>query len=88
MLYPMICFYFSYTIARGTIGVNEIPTFDGLDISDPISYLNNIDISSLDIKDDKYFIYHNYSPNSECDRMYFQNDNALRIDAIRLQIEV
>lgn len=79
--------YFSYAIARGTIGVNEIPTFDGLDISDPISYLNNIDISSLNIKDDKYFIYHNYSPNSECDRMYFQNDNALRIDAIRLQIE-
>ena len=79
--------YFSYAIARGTIGVNKIPTFDGLDISDPISYLNNIDISSLDIKDDKYFIYHNYSPNSESDRMYFQNDNALRIDAIRLQIE-
>ena len=56
-------------IARGTIGVNEIPTFDGLDISDPISYLNNIDISSLDIEDDKYFIYHNYSPNSKYNKI-------------------
>lgn len=79
--------YFSYVIARGTIGINKIPSFDGLDISEPISYLNNIDISSLNKNDDKYFIYHNYSPNAECDRMYFQNDNALRIDAIRLQIE-
>lgn len=79
--------YFSYAIARGTIGINQIPSFNGLNISDPITYLNNIDISSYSRDNDKYFIYHNYSPNPECERMYFQNDNALRIDVIRLQIE-
>ena len=79
--------YFSYVISRGTIGVNKIPTFDCLDISDPITYLNNLDISCLDPEDDRLFIFHNYSPNKKCDRMYFQNENALRIDAIRLKIE-
>ena len=79
--------YFSYAIARGTVGVNKIPSFKGLGMSNPLSYLNNLDISFLDTEERKYFIYHNYSPNLESNRMYFQNDNALRIDAIRLQIE-
>ena len=33
------------------------------------------------------FIYNNYSPNENCDRMYFQNENAIKIDLIRMQIE-
>lgn len=79
--------YFSYALARGTIGINSRPSFDSLGISNPIQYLNNIDISTIDRESDRLFIYHNYSPTAESKRMYFQNDNALRIDAIRIQIE-
>lgn len=79
--------YFSYALARGTIGINSRPSFDSLGISNPIQYLNNIDISTIDRESDRLFIYHNYSPTAENKRMYFQNDNALRIDAIRIQIK-
>jgi adenine-specific DNA-methyltransferase len=47
-------------------------------------YLNNLPEPS-----DKSacFIYNNYSPNENCDRMYFQPDNALKIDSIRIELE-
>lgn len=33
------------------------------------------------------YIYQNYSPNEHCERMYFRNANAIKIDIIRQQIE-
>lgn len=75
--------YFSYAISRGTVGINQTPMFDGLS-ENPIQLLNEIDISIPDSTD---YIYQNYSPNEHCERMYFQNKNALRIDRIRKQIE-
>lgn len=36
---------------------------------------------------DQCFIYNNYSPVGQCERMYFQPENALKIDIIRLTIE-
>ena len=79
--------YFSFVISRGTIGVNTKPTFSKLGIADPIAYLNELSIDESTFDLDKCFIYQNYSPNVNCKRMYFQNNNALRIDVIRLQIE-
>lgn len=78
--------YFSYVIARGTIGICAEPTFNRFDF-DVIDYLNNISLVSTGYSLDQCFIYNNYSPNENCDRMYFQNKNAIKIDLIRLQIE-
>lgn len=79
--------YFSYILNRGTIALNTLPTFDKLDIKNPIEYLNSLTIDDTDIELEKCFIYNNYSPNDKCSRMYFQNRNALKIDIIRITIE-
>lgn len=78
--------YFSYVLARGTIGINVEPSFDRFDF-DVIDYLNNISLDRSQYMLEQCFIYNNYSPNENCGRMYFQNDNAIKIDLIRLQIE-
>ena len=79
--------YFSYAIAKGTIGLNRRPSFLRLGIRNPVRYLNELTLerAQIDLKD--CFIYSNYSPNERCDRMYFQNKNAVKIDIIRQTIE-
>ena len=79
--------YFSYVIQKGTIGLNRKPTFEKLGISNPIDYLNTLTIEDTDFELEQCFIYNNYSPSGDCRRMYFQSDNALKIDIIRLTIE-
>ncbi len=79
--------YFSYVLLKGTLGLNQKPQFRKLGIPDPIAYLNNLDPAHFPIDTDRFFIYRNYSPNEDCERMYFQNQNALKIDLIRLTIE-
>lgn len=79
--------YFSYVIARGTIGISEEPQFKQLEYNDVIDFLNNIKIDDTKFTIEDCFVYNNYSPNKHCDRMYFQNDNAIKIDLIRMQIE-
>lgn len=79
--------YFSYVLNRGTIDLNETPKFEGLGISNPIKYLNELKLENTDYKLEDCFIYCNYSPNEKCERMYFQNKNAIKIDIIRKQIE-
>ncbi|MBQ5319094.1 MAG: DNA adenine methylase [Oscillospiraceae bacterium] len=79
--------YFSYVISRASIMMNEIPSFKTLGISDPFVYLNNLNINNTDFQISDCFIYNNYSPVGDCNRMYFQPDNALKIDIIRLTIE-
>lgn len=78
--------YFSYVIARGTIGICTEPLFKNFDF-DVIDYLNNISLENTKYSLEQCFIYNNYSPNENCDRMYFQNKNAIKIDLIRMQIE-
>ncbi|MCM1432284.1 MAG: DNA adenine methylase [Muribaculaceae bacterium] len=78
--------YFSYVIARGTLGINAEPLFGGFDF-DVIDYLNNIKLEKTRYTLEQCFVYKNYSPNENCERMYFQKDNAIKIDLIRLQIE-
>lgn len=79
--------YFSYVLARGTVGLKSKPDFSRLNVGDVFKYLNDLTIEQTDFEIDDCFIYNNYSPTDNCQRMYFQNDNALKIDIIRLQIE-
>lgn len=79
--------YFSYILNRGTLDLNEQPKFSNLEIIDPIEYLNNLKLENTDIDIKDCFIYQNYSPNENCNRMYFQNENAKKIDVIRITIE-
>lgn len=78
--------YFSYVLNRGSIALNSIPTFTELGF-DPIQYLNSLSVNDTDIQLSDCFIYNNYSPNRISNRMYFQNENALKIDIIRITIE-
>lgn len=78
--------YFSYVLARGTAGIGEQPKFRGLGF-DAVDYLNSLSLDGTDFSIEQCFVYNNYSPNEKCDRLYFQKDNALKIDIIRLTIE-
>lgn len=79
--------YSSYTLLRGTIGVNVQPEFKGLNVGNPVEYLNQIEFEDVGVKIEDCFIYQNYSPNENCERKYFTPENALRIDIIRHTIE-
>ena len=79
--------YFSYVLLRGSIGLNHTPTFDKLGIDNPIDYLNSLNLYDTNLNKSDLFIYNNYSPTGNCNRMYFQPHNALKIDIIRLTIE-
>lgn len=79
--------YFSYVLQKGITCLNKRPEFKNLNIDNPIDYLNTLKLEDTDILLDECFIYNNYTPNKECERMYFQNNNALKIDVIRITIE-
>ena len=79
--------YFSYVLNRGSICLNKKPTFDNLETQNPIHYLNNLELRDTSFLVKDCFIFRNYSPNESCERMYFQNENAIKIDIIRLTIE-
>lgn len=78
--------YFSYALLKGTVGINKRPKFRKLGIKEPIEYLNTLELKDTNNYED-LFIYKNYSPNGTCERMYFQNKNAIKIDLIRQKIE-
>lgn len=86
-IYTNDILYFSYAISRGTINLNKEPLFKNLKITDPIDYLNNLFFSETEFSLEDCFIYKNYSPNENCKRMYFSNENAIKIDIIRITIE-
>lgn len=82
--------HFSYVIQKATIENNKTPDFASLQqigIIDPLSFLEDTKIKTLNYNDDKYFITKNYTPHDDCERMYFSNKNAVRIDFIRNTIE-
>lgn len=79
--------YFAYVLARGSTALNSVPTFKNLNIESPLDYLNNLTFEDSGSKLSDCFIFQNYSPHDTINRMYFQNDNALKIDIIRLTIE-
>ena len=78
--------YFSYVLAKVLVENNNELTFDKLkeiNINNPFDYLNKL-------KGRKGFIYHNYclegTQDKEFQRIYFSNENAKRIDAMRMKI--
>lgn len=78
--------YFSYVLARGSLGISEEPKFIKLKnqgIDDPFKYFNNIDPDKC--KPD--FVTKEYSPFGSAKRMYFTIENALKIDFCRNTIE-
>lgn len=77
--------YFSYVLLRGTIGINSKLEFQNLRISNPIHFLNNLKFNDTGFDISDCFIYKNYSPAGN--RMYFTEENALKIDIVRKQIE-
>lgn len=79
--------YFAYVLSRGSTALNKVPTFEKLNLGSPIDYLNNLTFQNSNIAFEDCFIYQNYSPHENVSRMYFQNDNALKIDIVRLTIE-
>ena len=79
--------YFSYVLLRGTVGLSCQPQFANLRISNPIEYLNTLSLQDTNFNTNELFVYNNYSPNENCSRMYFQPENAIKIDIIRLTIE-
>lgn len=80
--------YFSYVLSKGELTLNKKPIFAKLGIEKPIDYLNSLTLDQTNFTLDQCFIYNNYSPNEHCERMYFQNKNAIKIDIIRLTIEM
>lgn len=80
--------YFSYVMQRASIMENIIPDFNVLNnyLNEcPFEYLNNKKITLSDFNENP-FIYNNYSPNEKSDRMYLTNDNSLKIDFIRQEL--
>ena len=81
--------YFSYVLQKGTIENDDLPQFKGLlkkGINDPIAYLNSLDIKEMEVlPHDKRFFQNNYAPLGN--RMYINNENALRIDFARNILE-
>ncbi|GHV82810.1 site-specific DNA-methyltransferase (adenine-specific) [Spirochaetia bacterium] len=78
--------YFSHIITSASIENNDQPSFPKLKkigIVDPITYLETTKIK----KTDNFFITNTYSPYNNNSRMYFTEENAMRIDFIRKQIE-
>lgn len=77
--------YFSYVLNKGALEMNNPITTELREI---IAHLNNLSIENCPWFDlDTAFIYQNYSPHGKCERMYFQCDNAIKIDLIRQEIE-
>lgn len=77
--------YFSYVINKGTLEQN-VPISN--EIKNIIAHLNNLSIENAPwFEIEKAFIYQNYSPHDDCERMYFQCNNAIKIDLVRQEIE-
>ncbi len=74
------CLYFSYCLLRGITALNHAPS----NHSQLLKQLNDIDCTNLR---ELPFIAENYSPNDGSGRMFFTHQNALKMDAVRQQIE-
>lgn len=79
--------YFSYLLTASTIENNAVPDFTILKrhgINDPIEFLESSEIPQGLINK---FVTEAYSPKGQAGRMYMTENNAQRIDFIRMTIE-
>jgi adenine-specific DNA-methyltransferase len=80
--------HFSYVLQKASLENHKYPSFEKIKSKicmDPLEYFNQKNISKFDLESTS-FIHNNYSPSENCDRMYFTNKNALKIDFIRQKI--
>lgn len=82
--------YFSYILQKATIELDDLPKFEKLKkdllMQDPIDYFNGLTNNQMEIlPQEKRFFQNNYAPLGN--RMYINNENALRIDFARNTIE-
>lgn len=77
--------YFSYVLNKGILGMNEPISKE---LRELICHLNHLRVENASWFDlNSAFIYQNYSPHDDCVRMYFQCENAIKIDLVRQEIE-
>lgn len=77
--------YLSYVLNKGSL---EMTAPISKSLQDIIAHLNHLSIDNSPWFDAKTaFVYQNYSPHDTCERMYFQKENALKIDLIRQELE-
>lgn len=90
--------YFSYILQKATIENNEIPSFETLkiklnkkDFNEIKNYLETCSLDELqeeyNILNDELFVFNNYTPSENCERMYFKPETGRRIDLIRIIID-
>lgn len=79
--------HFSYIINRASLTLSHEPDYIGLSGINPINYLNLLTIEDTPYLLDDCFVWKHYSYHDGCERMCFQEKNALRIDLIRKTIE-
>lgn len=77
--------YLSYVLNKGALEMQSSSEKELRDIIDHLNALSPQNTQWFDVEN--AFIYQNYSPNGNCGRMYFQCDNAMKIDLIRQEIE-
>lgn len=77
--------YLSYVLNKGILEMHAPEEKELREIIRHLNALSPKDAQWFDIE--SAFIYKNYSPNETSSRMYFQCDNALKIDLIRQEIE-
>lgn len=77
--------YMSYVLNKGVLEMNA-PISPM--VRELIGHLNNLTTGNSPwFELEKAFVYQNYSPHDQCERMYFQCDNAIKIDMVRQEIE-
>jgi len=79
--------YFSHILTAATIEINKMPDFEKLKeegISDPLNFLEIAPINAADYG----YVTETFSPVGKAGRMYFNEENAERIDFIRDTIEL
>ena len=70
--------YYSYVINKANLSVYT---------DDDMNHINKLVRQLNKLKGIQGFIYKNYSTNEESERMYFSNENAMKIDAIREKLK-
>lgn len=76
--------YYSYVFSKAKLMNNTIPAFikfKKIYGDDPFEWLNKREY----IPNEHYFIFNNYTP--KADRKFFTEENALKIDGMRIDIE-
>lgn len=88
-IYSNDLLYFSYVLQKATIENDSMPKFEGLKkigVDDPITYLNSLKNEEMEeLKQEDRFLQNTYAPSGN--RMYFTDENALRIDYARIKTE-